>query len=107
LCSRNSESLAQKVSTDGSNITAVQFGEWNPRIIGPCDDIRGNQYVCASPQGGIYVPPPPVHASPTTSAKYFTTALPAHPTHPGTTENCGKYYEVDAGETCQSLAFEA
>ncbi|KAK4239429.1 hypothetical protein C8A03DRAFT_32531 [Achaetomium macrosporum] len=68
------EFLAQKVSTGGANITVVQFGEWSPRIIGPCDNIPGNQYICASPQGGIYVPPPPVHASPTTSAKYYTTA---------------------------------
>ncbi|KAK3307736.1 uncharacterized protein B0T15DRAFT_499665 [Chaetomium strumarium] len=101
------ETLARKVSTGSSNITVVQFGEWNPRIIGPCDDIRGNQYICASPQGGIYVPPPPVHASSTTLAKYYTTAQPARPTHPGTTTNCGKYYEVDAGETCQNLAFTA
>lgn len=54
-----------------------------------------------SPPGGEYEFPSPVFAP--TSASYYTTATPALPTHTGTTENCGKYYDTRPGDTCNVI----
>lgn len=89
----------------GTNITAVQFSDWNPRIIGSCDDVRGEQYVCTSPPGGLYVAPPPVYA-PTAASDYYETATAPLPTSDGTTASCGKYYSVASGDTCQNIALQ-
>ncbi|KAK2734307.1 hypothetical protein FQN57_001712 [Myotisia sp. PD_48] len=35
---------------------------------------------------------------------FYSTAIPAAPTQPGTVEACGQYYYVVSGDTCNSLA---
>ncbi|GJC90661.1 lysM domain-containing protein ARB_01155/01156 [Colletotrichum liriopes] len=96
------ESLRALISTAENNVTAVEFASWNKRIVGTCDNVRGDQYICTGPPGGKYEFPPPVHAP--TSASYYTTATPALPTHAGTTDGCGKYHDVRAGDTCYGIA---
>lgn len=56
-----------------------------------------------SPPGGEYEHPPPIHAP--TATEHYTTAVPAQPTHEGTTESCGKYTEVRAGDSCSTVVF--
>ncbi|KAJ5853015.1 hypothetical protein N7534_005558 [Penicillium rubens] len=34
---------------------------------------------------------------------YYTTATPAYPTQSGTTESCGKYYQVVSGDVCATV----
>ncbi|KAK2758674.1 hypothetical protein FQN54_003364 [Arachnomyces sp. PD_36] len=96
------DSLRESLSTAENNITAIQFSTWNKRIIGSCDDLRGDQYYCAGPPGGDFEFPPPVYAP--TSTAYYTTATPAFPTSEGTIEDCGKYHDVKSGENCNTIA---
>lgn len=99
------ETLRASIATPADNITAVQFSDWNPRIIGSCDDVRGDQYICTSPPGGAYAGPPPVYA-PTSASDYYSTAVAPLPTSDGTTASCGKYYSVAAGDTCQNIVLQ-
>ncbi|KAL8882438.1 MAG: hypothetical protein Q9198_000565 [Flavoplaca austrocitrina] len=41
-----SESIRKSISTQSNNVTTVQFSTWNWRIIGKCDDVRGDQHIC-------------------------------------------------------------
>ncbi|KAK4227288.1 hypothetical protein QBC38DRAFT_526936 [Podospora fimiseda] len=100
------QSLADLISTPENTVTLVQFTSWNPRIVGPCDKVVLGQYICANPPGGIYIPPPPVHA-PASATEYYSTAQPARPTHIGTTYSCGKFFDVDPGDTCQEIVLQA
>ncbi|ROT42461.1 hypothetical protein SODALDRAFT_374791 [Sodiomyces alkalinus F11] len=104
------DNLRESVSTEEYNVTEVEFSTWNRRILGTCDEIRGEQYICVgltrhihSPPGGEYEHPPPIHAP--TATEHYTTAVPAQPTHEGTTESCGKYTEVRAGDSCYTVVF--
>lgn len=103
-CETLRASLATNTTANGS-VTTVQFSDWNPRIIGACDDVRGDQYICTSPPGGAYVGPPPVYA-PTAASDYYSTATAPLPTSDVTTASCGKYYSVAAGDTCQNIALQ-
>ncbi|KAI9147048.1 LysM domain-containing protein [Paramyrothecium foliicola] len=98
------ESLRALISTDERNVTEAEFSSWNRRLVGTCDAVRGDQYICEGPPGGVYEFPPPVHAP--TQTSYYTTATPALPTHSGTTQDCGKFYDVSAGDTCEGIAFQ-
>ncbi|GKT93655.1 hypothetical protein Ct61P_11505 [Colletotrichum tofieldiae] len=40
------ESLRALISTAENNVTAVEFASWNKRIVGTCDNVRGDQYIC-------------------------------------------------------------
>ena len=66
------ETLRASIATAENNITLVQFSDWNPRIIGSCDELRGDQYVCVTPPGGVYKAPAPIYA-PTSASDYYTT----------------------------------
>lgn len=41
-----SDNLRESVSTEEHNVTEVEFSTWNRRILGTCDEIRGEQYIC-------------------------------------------------------------
>jgi hypothetical protein len=62
--------------------------------------------VCVGPQGGVYVPPPPIYA-PTAASAYYTTAIPAKPTSNGTIADCGNYYDVASGDDCGTISLQA
>lgn len=101
-----SESIRASISTQANNITAAQFSAWNPQIVGGCDKLRGDQYVCLGPPGGVYNAPPPVYV-PTASTAYYATATPAKPTSSGTIADCGKYYDVASGDDCATISLLA
>ncbi|KAL1963092.1 hypothetical protein VTN77DRAFT_8738 [Rasamsonia byssochlamydoides] len=101
------DSLREKYSAaSGMNITAAQFMAWNPNILRLCDDLQGDQYVCSGPPGGTYTTPNVTIAAPTATSAYTTTATPSQPTPSGTTANCGKYYNVVAGDNCQLVCLK-
>jgi hypothetical protein len=51
-----------------------------------------------------YVPPTGIVVAPTSVGEYYTTATPAEPTQSGSIANCGLYYNVVAGDTCNQIA---
>ncbi len=57
------------------------------------------------PPGGNYIPASTTvtPASPTVAT---TTATPAHPTQSGTISNCGHFYQVQAGDICNTVAMK-
>ena len=82
-----------------NNFTLVQFLIWNP-YINPVA-ITENETVCVGPPGGVYSPPAATPAYPTI---YTTTATPTEPTPSGTVPNCGLYYGVQPGDSCNTVA---
>ncbi|GBF63438.1 LysM domain-containing protein [Trichophyton mentagrophytes] len=96
-------SLLEKYSSPEFNITLSQFLNWNPYLAGSCDLLPWHQRVCIRPPGGSYESQPPVH-QPTGASEYYTTAIPPAPTSTGTTPSCGRYYEVVAGDQCNTIA---
>jgi len=39
-------SLANQLDVAGGNVSTIQLLTWNPTIIGTCDNLQANQYVC-------------------------------------------------------------
>ncbi|RAH80511.1 carbohydrate-binding module family 18 protein [Aspergillus japonicus CBS 114.51] len=95
--------LAARYSTDNNEVTVTQFLSWNPFIQGSCGSLYTGQRVCKSPPGGRFNATAIIYA-PTTAGSYYTTASPAEPTQPGATADCGLYYQVASGDTCNSIA---
>lgn len=83
--------------------TNAAFLAWNPKIQGSCDNLVAGQRICTSPPGGKFVPTGIVVA-PTSVGEYYTTATPAEPTQSGSIANCGLYYNVVSGDTCNQIA---
>jgi spore germination protein YaaH len=46
----------------------------------------------------------PLQVNPAQPTQYTTTASPAGPTGQGTIANCGRYYSVQPGDICYSIA---
>ncbi|KUI66076.1 hypothetical protein VM1G_02487 [Cytospora mali] len=80
------------------NVTATQFWQWN-NYMEPKNLVEG-EVVCVGPPGGAYTP---VSATQAYTTVYTTTATPAEPTPSGTTPNCGLYYGVVAGDSCNNV----
>jgi hypothetical protein len=95
-------SLVEKYHTEANNLTLSLFLNWNPNLIGVCNQPLGGQYVCTTPPGGAIEMKAPVY-NPTGTTGYYTTASPPQPTSTGTTANCGLYYSVIAGDVCQMI----
>ncbi|GIJ83220.1 hypothetical protein Asppvi_001740 [Aspergillus pseudoviridinutans] len=91
------EELAAQYSTEGSPVTLTQFLTWNPAILGSCGHLNHVQRICKGPPGGRFKPSGVISA-PTTAA------VASEPTQTGTTANCGRYYKVVSGDTCNSVA---
>lgn len=65
--------------------------------------MANSQRVCMEAPGGIWTTPSVTITAPTGTASYYTTATPAYPTQSGTTESCGKYYQVVSGDVCATV----
>ncbi|KAJ5631936.1 carbohydrate-binding module family 18 protein [Penicillium longicatenatum] len=95
------QDLATRYSTESNNITLTQFMAWNPTILGSCGFVSHVQRVCKSPPGRQFTATAVVYA-PTAAGSYYSTATPAEPTQAGTTSDCGLFYDVVSGDTCNS-----
>lgn len=42
----DSESLRSLISTEEGEVSVAEFSSWNRRIVGTCDAVRGDQYIC-------------------------------------------------------------
>jgi hypothetical protein len=94
--------LAAKYSTSSRTVTERMFLSWNPRILGDCQRLGPGQRVCSAAPGGNFVPTGVIYA-PTAAGSYYVTASASAPTQTGTASNCGLYYNVAAGDTCNSI----
>ena len=88
----------------GHNITSAQLQSFNPDMGTYCQlmALRVGKSICLSPNGGW----PNVGAtSPGNPSATPTVAAPVpSPTVSGTTANCGRYYRVQEGDICQTVA---
>ncbi|PLB55789.1 hypothetical protein P170DRAFT_347218 [Aspergillus steynii IBT 23096] len=99
----NSASLAELASNSTNNVSESQFLAWNSNIQGSCDRVANSQRVCMEAPGGTWTTPSVTITAPTGTALYYTTAIPAYPTQSGTTESCGKYYQIASGDNCATV----
>ncbi|KAH8665152.1 hypothetical protein BGZ60DRAFT_470790 [Tricladium varicosporioides] len=99
--------LAAKYSNKSYTVTEGQFLSWNPNIQGSCDRIALGQRVCQQAPGGTFPSPIASLFVPTGTTAYYTTATTAAPTQKGTISDCGRYYLVTAGDTCNGVALQA
>ncbi|KAI5918691.1 hypothetical protein F4810DRAFT_704010 [Camillea tinctor] len=87
------------------NIQKIGWGE-------TCETLRAsisnstNNVTLVQPPGGQHEVGSPIYA-PTSASAYYTTAHPARPASDGTMENCGLYYDVTAGDTCQNIVLQS
>ncbi|CAG8897085.1 unnamed protein product [Penicillium egyptiacum] len=98
-----SASLAELASNSTNNVSESQFLAWNSNIQGSCGRVANGQRVCMEAPGGTWTAPSVTITAPTGTALYYTTATPAYPTQSGTTESCGKYYQVVSGDDCATV----
>lgn len=96
------DDLAAQYSTEGNNVTMTQFLTWNPNILGSCGFLQDVQRICKSPPGGHFSGTGVIYA-PTAAGSYYSTATPAEPTQSGTISDCGLFYNVVSGDTCNSI----
>ncbi|KAH7420080.1 hypothetical protein BKA64DRAFT_563224 [Cadophora sp. MPI-SDFR-AT-0126] len=86
-----------------AGISAIQLQSWNTNINPLCTNLDRfvNGTLCISNPAGNYSMPSNTLGAPT----FVTTAAP-EPTNVGqnTTTDCGRFYEVQSGDTCQTVA---
>jgi hypothetical protein len=74
---------------------------WNPALGSYCTNLLSGQNICVSPPGGVQSLTTVAGTTATQTGIYAstTTSRPS-PVATGTTPQCGKYYEVQTGDTC-------
>ncbi|KFY40861.1 hypothetical protein V495_05216 [Pseudogymnoascus sp. VKM F-4514 (FW-929)] len=76
-------------------VTIAQLATWNKEIGGTaCTGIWADNYICTGVIGGTPTDPGNGVATPT-------------PVQPGMVTNCNRFYEVETGDTCASIASAA
>jgi LysM repeat protein len=121
--------MAELISTAQNNITTTQFETWNPNMLGFCDQLVADQYVCISAPGGSYISPPASNSTSNDSgqqrgggdgsgtstgsggvagggrnATTISVGGPApSPTQSGITPSCTEYAQAQSGDGCYSL----
>ncbi|KAF4552682.1 LysM domain-containing protein 5 [Elsinoe fawcettii] len=78
---------------------------YNPTLNGLCSNIIPGEMLCLSPPAGNYTPTAIPGATATKTQIYATATVRAPgPKASGTTNNCGKWYEVKSGDDCQQIS---
>ncbi|KAG8686179.1 hypothetical protein FRC08_012704 [Ceratobasidium sp. 394] len=84
-------------------MTYAQLLSWNPTLDSYCSNLIAGINICVRTPGGAFTP---TSASPGAIATgtLITTATPAPTgTAPGAPTNCGRWYIVQPGETCNTV----
>ncbi|KAG9077215.1 hypothetical protein FRC06_009023, partial [Ceratobasidium sp. 370] len=90
------------VEARAADMTYAQLLAWNPTIDPWCSNLVAGTNICVSAPGGYFSPNPVTSAIPT--GTLITTATPAPTgTAPGAPTNCGRWYIVQPGETCNTI----
>ncbi|KAJ6538819.1 hypothetical protein DFH09DRAFT_71517 [Mycena vulgaris] len=98
------DSIADKsTSITGTKITTTQLQSFNPDLGSYCQllPLKVGQSICLTPNGGF--PNVGVSTSNNPSGTPTTFAPVPTPTVSGTTSNCGKYYQVQQGDICNTV----
>ncbi|KAG6847464.1 hypothetical protein H0H93_007975 [Arthromyces matolae] len=94
--------LAQ--SKAGTTVTTTQLQSFNPDLGTYCQlmALRVGKQICLSPNGGF----PQLSATTGAQPSATPTSLAAvpSPTVSGTTSACGKWYQIQSGDYCQTIA---
>lgn len=112
--------LAAGLTVAGDSVSLVQLLYWNPTIIGTCDSLQVDQYVCISPPGGSWTPAVANITSTVgdgggvtaTFVSGATTGTPTNgiatptPIQTGMTTSCDVFYAVRSGDSCDSVTTE-
>ncbi|EUC34225.1 carbohydrate-binding module family 50 protein [Bipolaris victoriae FI3] len=115
-------SIAAAVSEGTNPINGAQLATWNPNILGACDHLVEDQYICVSRPGGSYIPPSnsslpddndgPIRGGPGSTPTLEIIDNPSTPIspwllHEGTPKECTRYVLVSAGANCWKVANDA
>ncbi|KAJ7140505.1 hypothetical protein C8R43DRAFT_588687 [Mycena crocata] len=98
------DSIADRsASIAGTKITTTQLQSFNPDLGTYCQllPLKIGQNICLTPNGGF--PNVGVSTSNNPSGTPTTFAPIPTPTVSGTTSNCGKYYQVQQGDVCNTV----
>ena len=69
-----------------------------------CTNLISNTNICVGPSGAQYTPTTIPGATATTANYATATVAPPGAVPFGTTKNCGKYYQVNSGDSCQQIS---
>lgn len=84
------------------SITLANFYRWNTGLTSTCSNLGLGDYVCVNVVGAVPVTSTP--AATVTVISSTTYKLPPGPTSTGTTPQCKAWYNVQSGDTCDSIA---
>ncbi|CAE6451743.1 unnamed protein product [Rhizoctonia solani] len=91
------------VIAQGADVTYAQLLNWNPSINSYCSNLIAGTNICVRTPGGAFAPSS-VAATAIPTGTLITTATPAPTgTAPGAPTNCGRWYVVLPGETCNTV----
>ncbi|KAL8826183.1 MAG: hypothetical protein Q9191_003961 [Dirinaria sp. TL-2023a] len=116
--------VASSSSSGNLNVTVALFLQWNPNIIGLCDNLVGGQYVCSGPPGGGYTLPPPINGTNTNAGDQqrggqgsgtnpdgpvgpdgpTPNSTTSAPTQIGIAKDCIAFAYATAGDTCYDMS---
>ncbi|KAF3031169.1 hypothetical protein E8E12_000443 [Didymella heteroderae] len=87
-------------------ISDTQFLTWNPNIDSLCNNIDNfvHDYICVGPPGGDLGVVTPTMSMPMATPPGPVT-VPAN-AHSDFNRNCGQWYEIQEGDTCEALSAE-
>ncbi|KAF5329714.1 hypothetical protein D9619_009152 [Psilocybe cf. subviscida] len=91
----------------GTNITTTQLLSFNPELGTFCQAMpnRVGLLICLTPNGGFPNVGAPSNAAVPSATPTTKAAIPS-PTPDGTTSKCGKYYQVQEGDICNSVVLK-
>ncbi|KAF8594967.1 hypothetical protein BDV93DRAFT_564879 [Ceratobasidium sp. AG-I] len=91
------------VAANAADMSYAQFLSWNPTIDTWCSNLIAGMNICIRTPGTPFAPSAPTAGSIPTGT-LITTATPAPTgTAPGAPTNCGRWYIVQPGETCNTV----
>ncbi|SLM40550.1 LysM domain [Lasallia pustulata] len=117
-------SIANSLSTSSINVTIALFLQWNPDIIGLCDNLTMDQYICSGPPGGGYTLPAPINGTNTNAGGQqrggqgsdsnpngpdgpdgpTPNSTTSAPTQVGIAENCDAFAYAGTNDTCYDMS---
>lgn len=80
---------------------------YNPTLNRACSNLISDNNICVGPSGVQYTPTKIPGATATKTNQYATsTVTPSGTAAGGTTDKCGKYHKISAGDTCEQLSLK-
>ncbi|KAK2773616.1 LysM domain-containing protein [Colletotrichum kahawae] len=116
------ESIASAISNATDPVNGAQLATWNPNILGACDHLVQDQYICVTRPGGSWIPPAidslpddsqgPVRGGPGSTPTLEIIDNPTTPIDPwllqeGIVEGCTRYVLASSGANCWKIANDA